>query len=224
MLQPMPSFALPTMHTGVLSRLDPETVRTICSRHSKEVYEQQNYREAVVVPLFVNQAASILDYEKVHAHIEHPRQHCRPPDIMRELMAHSGGEREGTSSGPQSARREAQSLGGRRGVTGKIGERRQASTDAWRGRLAHRPPREGQTERRAMPRGDARRDRSAHGSPAAGGHEPLDRAEQWQGRRSTSGRRTHGLDSLQRRTPRSAWDPGSEPPAAGRPSQSPLHW
>merc|ERR1712176_429367 len=95
-----------------------ERIEDLCSKikHDKDKFFDQQYRESIMVPIFVSQASPMFDEEKLRAHVEKGRKHVSIKNEIADVMTYyddgclSPVARRGGSSGSRL----------RRPVTGKI--------------------------------------------------------------------------------------------------------
>lgn len=90
----MPSFGVPSWHSGLRAILPPKRLQELCKELPKEEFRRQLYREAVVVPLLLNRKEGVFDEERVRAHVTHARHNLRPADSISEVFSYTDFDKE----------------------------------------------------------------------------------------------------------------------------------
>lgn len=81
----IPTFCLPLSHSAIRSLVSPESFTEVVSSFPREQFKHQCDREALLVPMLLNQSdadAPLLDQLRTRAHIEFTRQTMRPDDNL----------------------------------------------------------------------------------------------------------------------------------------------
>lgn len=86
--QPMPSFGVPSWHSGLRAVLSPRRLQELCEDLPTDEFRRQLYREAVVVPVLLNRKGGVLDEERVRAHVTRDRHNLRPVDTISQVLSY----------------------------------------------------------------------------------------------------------------------------------------
>jgi len=76
-----PSFSLPSSYHAVRAHVSPTSIQEMCEKHPRDEYGNRCYREAVVIPLMLNQPPGTnMDNQVYRAHVERSRPRRGPAD------------------------------------------------------------------------------------------------------------------------------------------------